>query len=168
MTSAPDCTGNRNHGSGEGADPAFRVLSVLRRVRSLRFDARSEAGTGWDGVGTGTVAVSEPAAGVVVFDEAGTWWPSAPGRPAVDVRNVFRWSVVDRVLRLEHLRFGVEHPVPLFDMARGADGVWREVSPHQCGDDCYAASLSVEGGRLVVAWSIVGPRKRESIRYTYW
>lgn len=144
------------------------VLTLLRRVRSLRFDAQSGAATGWDGVGTGAVAVSEPAAGVVVFTESGTWQPSAPGRPAVAFNNVFRWSVAGDALRLEHLRFGPEHPVLLFDMAPGADGVWREVSPHQCREDCYTASLGVEGGQLVVAWSIVGPRKQESIRYTYW
>jgi hypothetical protein len=81
---------------------------------------------------------------------------------------VFRWSAVGESLRLEHLRFGPEHPVLLFDMTPGADGVWREVSPHQCREDCYTSSLGVEGGRLAVAWLIAGPRKRESIRYTYW
>jgi hypothetical protein len=144
------------------------VLALLRRVRSLRFDARSEAATGWDGVGTGAVAVSEPAAGVVVFDEAGTWQPSIPGRAAIGFKNAFRWSAVGAALRLEHLRFGAEHPVLLFDMAPDAAGAWREVSPHRCREDCYTASLGVDGGQLVVAWSIVGPRKRESIRYTYW
>jgi len=144
------------------------VLTHLRQVRSLRFDARSAATTGWDGVGTGTVAVSEPAVGVVVFDEAGTWHPSVPGQAAVGFKNVFRWSVVGDALRLEHLRFGPEHPVLLFDMAPGADGVWREVSPHQCREDCYTASLGAEDEQLTVVWSIVGPHKRESIRYTYW
>jgi hypothetical protein len=144
------------------------VLSLLLRVRSLRFDARSDAATGWDGVGTGTVTVAEPATGIVVFDEAGTWQPSAAGRATVRFKNVFRWSAVGETLRLEHLRFGPEHPVLLFDMAPGEDGAWREVSHHQCREDCYTASLAVESGQLVVAWSIVGPRKRESIRYTYW
>lgn len=144
------------------------VLSFLRRVRSLRFDAHSGAATGWDGVGTGAVAMSEPATGVVVFDEAGSWQPSAAGQSAVGFKNVFRWSAIGEALRLEHLRFGVEHPVLLFDMAPSKDRVWREISPHRCGEDCYTASLGVESGQLVVAWSIVGPHKRESIRYNYW
>ena len=38
------------------------VLSFLQRVRSLQFDASSEAATGWDGVGTGVVTVLQPAA----------------------------------------------------------------------------------------------------------
>jgi hypothetical protein len=144
------------------------VWSLLRRVRSLLFDARSDTGSGWNGIGTGTVAVTEPAAGVVVFEEVGTWQPSAPDQPTIRFRNVFRWSVVGEVLRLEHLRFGPDSPVLLFDMAQVEGGEWREVSPHQCQEDCYTASLAVEAGQLVVAWSIQGPRKRESIRYTYW
>ena len=144
------------------------LWSVLQRVRALRFDARTEAATGWDGTGTGTVAVSEPAAGVVVFEEVGTWQPSISGRPAIGFNNVFRWTVIGEVLRLEHLRFGPDAPVLLFDLAPGEGGEWREVSPHQCREDCYTATLTVKGGQLAVAWSIIGPRKRESIRYAYW
>src|SRR4051812_27120617 len=119
------------------------VLSLLRRVRSLRFDARSEAATGWDGAGSGTVAVSEPVARVLVFEEAGTWQPSIPERSAIRFKNVFRWSVASEALRLEHLRFGPE--MLLFDMAPDEAGVWREVSRHQCGEDCYTASLAIDG-----------------------
>lgn len=141
------------------------VLSRLRQARSLRFDARSEAATGWNGTGNGTVAISEPAAGVVVFDETGIWQPADPDRPPTRFKNVFRWSAVGASLRLEHLRFGHAHPVQLFDMT---GGTWREIGAHLCREDRYTASLGIEDGRLVVAWSIVGPRKRESIRYVYW
>ncbi len=65
-------------------------------------------------------------------------------------------------------RFGPARPVLLFDMASDEGGGWREVRPHQCAEDCYRASLAVEDGQLVIAWSIHGPQKRESIRYTYW
>jgi len=39
------------------------VMSLLRRIQSLRFDARSKAATGWDEIGTGVVTVTEPSAG---------------------------------------------------------------------------------------------------------
>ena len=142
------------------------LLSLLRAVRALRFEARSEAATGWNGVGTGTVTVSEPSADIIVFEETGTWQP--PNGTEIGFRNVFRWTVVDEGLRLEHLRFGPDEPVFLFDMAPGTEGEWREIRPHQCRDDCYTASMKVEGGKLLVAWSVQGPRKRESIRYAYW
>jgi hypothetical protein len=143
------------------------VLTLLRRVRSLQFVAESEAATGWNGAGTGSVVVSEPAVGVVVFHETGSWQPNASGRPAIRFFNVFRWSAVGDVLRLEHLRAGPDSPVLLFDLAPAGNDEWREVRPHWCRDDCYAASLRVEGEQLTVAWTVVGPHKRESIRYAY-
>ena len=142
------------------------VWALLRDVRSLRFDARSEAATGWNGVGMGVVAVSEPGAGVVVFEESGVW--ESPGRAQVRFTNVFRWSIVGEALRLEHLRFGPDRPVFLFDMSPDEHGNWQEISPHQCRDDCYTASLRIAGPQLLVSWSIQGPRKQESIHYTYW
>lgn len=145
---------------------ATELLVLLGRIRSLRFEASSQAETGWDGIGTGTVVISEPDAATVVFEEAGTFQPAINDRPAVRFTNTFRWSVSGDVLRLEHLRFGPEHPVWLFDMAPTPDGSWQEVSPHHCREDCYVASLVVESDKLLVAWAIHGPRKRETIRYT--
>ncbi len=143
-----------------------KVWSLLQVVSALRFEAQSEAATGWNGIGTGTVMVSEPEPRVVVFDEAGTW--QSPGRAMIRFANVFRWSNTGASLRLEHLRFGAENPVFLFEMAPNADGEWHEVSPHLCREDCYTASLVVEGQQVLVAWSILGPQKQESIRYVYW
>jgi hypothetical protein len=143
------------------------LLSLLRRVRALRFDAHSDAATGWQGTGSGIVVVSAPADGIVVFEESGSWQPSASGRGPIGFKNAFRWSAVGEALRLEHLRFGRENPVLLFDMGPVAGGEWREISPHLCREDAYTASLIVTEEEILVAWSVIGPRKRESIRYTY-
>jgi hypothetical protein len=74
---------------------------------------------------------------------------------------------MSEAIRLEHLRFGPESPVLLFDLAPCGGGEWRNVSPHQCREDCYTATLAVNGERLMVRWSIQGPCKRESIGYIY-
>ena len=134
----------------------------------MRFEGHSEAKTGWDGVGTGTVMVAEPIVGVLTFEESGMWHPRAADTSPVEFKNVFRWSDINGVLRLEHLRFGVDHPVVLFDMVPDEYGVWRAQSPHQCGEDCYSASLMRGDENIVMAWSIMGPRKQEAIRYRYW
>lgn len=144
------------------------VLDRLRAVRHLRFESRSAAGTGWDGVGTGRVSVNEPEPGVLVFEERGHWQAAAPGREPTAFRNVFRWSALPSgALRLEHLRHGPDRPVYLFDMAPTAEGPWREIEAHQCAADRYAATLVCEGPLLRVGWTIAGPRKREAIHYTY-
>lgn len=137
----------------------------LQEVTAVSFEARSAAGTGWNGAGAGVVVATESSPGVLVFAESGWWQPL--GRGDIRFTNVFRWSRLEASVRLEHLRFGPDQPVFLFDLDPGEDGVWREVSPHVCGEDCYAGCLSVEGRQLHVHWTIRGPRKDESIRYVY-
>ncbi|XGA81315.1 DUF6314 family protein [Halomonas sp. CH40] len=146
------------------------VLSCLRRVRALHFNAQSQAGTGWEGVGKGEVKVSAAQENSLVFHESGNWQPnhkSAEHPSAFAFTNTFRWTAIGHQLRLEHLRFGVDKPVLLFDMAPDEAGQWREVDPHLCGQDVYAASLTIKGNQIRVAWSIQGPRKQESIVYSY-
>src|SRR5262245_32435189 len=99
-----------------GMDEVAELWPALRRVRSLSFVARSDRPTGWNGSGSGAVAVASPAESVLTFSESGTW-RSGNGRELA-FRNVYRWSQVGPALvRMEHLRFGAGHPVYLFDLA---------------------------------------------------
>ncbi len=134
-------------------------------MQSLSFVARSEAGTGWNGSGIGPVVVEAHGDGVLTFSESGIWRPEV-GRHT-RFRNVFRWSIIGDTLRLEHLRLGVACPVHLFDLAQTGEGPWRSASPHLCREDCYSAVLLVGEDHLVLRWLIDGPRKQETIEYTY-
>ena len=120
---------------------------------------------GWNGVGLGVVSVTEPSDGVLLFDEVGIWSP-VTGHEST-FTNVFRWSRLGEALRLEHIRYGPEQPVFLFELVPDNAGVWREVSPHICREDCYAATMTVAGTTLQVKWNVNGPRKQASIRYDY-
>lgn len=142
-----------------------QLWRLLGDVRCLAFVAASEAATGWNGCGVGTVVVSGAGDGGMTFHEAGTWRPDAGGE--IRFRNVYRWTVLGDRVRLEHLRFGADHPVYLFDLVPGDDGAWRSDSAHVCGEDCYSAGLWVEDGEVVLRWAIDGPRKRERIEYRY-
>jgi hypothetical protein len=137
----------------------------LSRVRSLSFVARSGKPNGWNGTGVGTVEVCQVKDGVLTFTESGIWRPEVG--PETRFRNVFRWTLSGDGLRLEHLRFGEDHPVYLFDLAPAGDREWRSVSPHLCSEDCYAATMVVHDDRIVLKWSIDGPRKLETIEYVY-
>lgn len=140
------------------------LWQLLRDVTQVSFEARSRAGTGWDGIGTGVVSVSEPSPGVSVFTESGDW--RSQGREA-RFDNVFRWTRLDTSIRLEHLRFGPDQPVFLFDLAQAEGEIWRAVSPHVCVADCYSGELRIEARAVRVDWSVRGPHKDEAIRYRY-
>lgn len=145
--------------------PLEQLWQRLGSVRALSFVARSERPDGWNGTGRGTVVVRRAGEGTLLFTESGVWRPEG-GR---DTRfgNVFRWTTVGERLRLEHLRFGEGHPVYLFDLAPSGGREWRSVSPHLCGEDCYAATALVLDDSIILRWSINGPRKQEEIEYTY-
>ncbi|MEM6782820.1 MAG: DUF6314 family protein [Bacteroidota bacterium] len=140
----------------------------IASVRSLHFDAKSTSATGWTGQGKGQVIVSRPSDDALGFEESGRWTP-ARGRPFV-FHNVYRWTKhtgpPPRV-QLEHLRFGIHHPVLLFDLAEETPTLWRSKAPHVCGDDRYTARLDIEPDHLRLTWIIKGPAKAEHIVYRY-
>lgn len=142
----------------------------LLGVRWVRFCARSAAAvrTGWEGVGRGAVTVESLAeGGALMFRERGQF-ESSPGRTST-FTNVYRWSrLAGEQLRLEHLRFGPDHPVFLFDLAQRSPTQWASVEPHLCQHDCYSAELTLGEGELLLHWRVRGPAKDESIEYAYW
>jgi len=104
------------------------VWSRIAAVRDLTFNASSGASTGWTGTGVGTVDVSQSAADALVYTESGTWTPN--GGKQLSFTNVYRWTLLPETLRLEHLRFGPENPVYLFDLAVIDDSRLGSVAPH--------------------------------------
>ena len=148
-------------------EPVVKLWNVLRRVRSLRFVAQSAFATGWHGVGTGSVVVAAPVDSVLTFTESGSWQP--PEGRSLRFSNIFRWSRINAgLIRLEHLRFGADHPVYLFDLVSKMNGAWTSVSPHVCEQDCYAAELRLREAGLGLRWMVTGPKKQECIEYSYW
>jgi len=147
-------------------EPAAVLWQSLCQVRSLRFTARSATQGGWNGIGSGGVAVEVMGTAVCTFTETGSWEPL--GGKSLRFSNVFRWSILGpEAVRLEHLRFGPDHPVYLFDMTPKGMAKWISSSPHVCREDCYAAELEIADRQLCLRWSIVGPKKEETIEYEY-
>ena len=142
----------------------------LLAVTQLRFEAHSRAGskTGWNGHGTGVVRVETVDYATILFHESGSWRQEFGQEIAF--RNVFRWSVDDEcdVIRLEHLRFGPDRPVHLLDLAAVGEGVLEAVEPHVCGPDNYSGRIECGPESVKLNWTVIGPKKNESIAYTYW
>lgn len=146
--------------------PLTLLWHRLGHVQTLEFLARSSGQTGWDGQGIGTVTVQADREDVWIYYESGTWQPTLGGAD-LRFRNTYRWTRLTDRVRLEHLRFGPENPVLLFDLVPENEGVWKSASGHLCQEDCYTASLLLADDHLLLCWAIVGPRKNESIEYRY-
>jgi len=145
---------------------ATELWFCLERVRFLKFVACGRDNTGWNGNGSGTVAVTAPSETVLTFTESGRWQPL--GGQQTRFSNVYRWSLLGpESIRLEHLRFGADRPVFLFDLAPRSDGNWASIKPHVCREDCYSAELRLLDWGLGLSWAVTGPRKQERIDYEY-
>ncbi|RYX84771.1 hypothetical protein EON83_09060 [bacterium] len=146
-------------------NPFDELWPRLLTVRTLNFESQSRTGSGWNGVGTGEVEVSDPQEGVLIWKESGRWRQN--GGREIRFTNTFRWTQCAEQITLEHLRFGEKQPVFLFQLAPLSPYEWRDVEPHLCRQDNYSASLFVEGERLMLSWTVFGPTKDESINYIY-
>src|SRR5947209_8377991 len=146
-----------------------KAWTRLFSVRELTFEARSRAdpNTGLNGSGKGVVRVEKVEPGVILFHERGAWTPEE-GRQST-FTNVFRWTADPdgHFIRLEHLRFGQDHPVYLFDLVAVDEGVLESSEPHVCQEDLYAARLEFDEQAVHLRWTINGPKKAETISYTY-
>jgi len=100
----------------------------LGAIGAMAFTASSSASTGWTGSGTGTVRVARPSHSILVFTESGTWSPGGGG--PLNFTNVYRWTLLGDSLRLEHLRFGPEDPVYLFDLEMFDPMRMKSIDPH--------------------------------------
>lgn len=145
------------------------VWQRLARVRSLEFRAHSTdtTATGWQGVGQGTVEVQAPSEETLVYREQGRW-KSAAGA-SLAFTNSYRWTrhPSSGLLSLEHLRFGDERPVSLFELAAASEGEWRSTAAHVCSEDCYSALMKFGDGSVHLEWNVSGPNKFEVISYLY-
>ena len=141
----------------------------LLSVREVVFEARSRAAsnTGWNGFGEGLVRVEKLDPVMILFHERGAWTPQE-GRPT-NFTNVFRWTADPNGLfiRLEHLRFGQDYPVYLFDLVAVDECVLASSEPHVCREDLYAARMEFDDQTVHLRWTINGPKKAETISYTY-
>lgn len=147
-------------------DPAAQLLRLLRRVRTLEFVARSGRTDGWNGRGHGTVTVALNEGGVI-FHESGEW--TGPAGKVTRFQNTYRWTAIDpAIVRLEHLRRGARHAVPLLDLSpvSATPAEWRS-APHLCAEDAYAGTLQIHPHGLQLAWTVRGPHKDESLATRY-
>ncbi len=130
----------------------WRMLATVGRFHTVASDrlARTRASM------TGTVRV-EHADGALHFFERGR--NSATGHAT---HNALRWSLENGVLTLAHLRRGPSTPTRLFS----TDGQGAPAA-HVCGEDTYAALLSLGPYTIGLRWTARGPGKDAHIDTRY-
>ncbi len=140
----------------------------LRAVRTLQFSAKSSSQTsGWNATGNGTVIVGMVDNSTITFTESGKW-RSDSGKE-LEFNNVYRWTLAEDagIIRLEHLRFGRNQPVYLFDLAPTDNITFQSVSPHCCGADLYTAIMEFKDEAIYLRWNVKGPKEDEQICCIY-
>lgn len=140
------------------------LWALLLRVKTLKLVASSLQPV-WSGDAEGRVDLSELNQDVLIFSEAGEW--NFPEKPRIKFFNVYRWRRRGEILELSHLRNGMHSPVHLLDFKKAGDTQWRSGKPHVCGEDLYAAVLSVEENSIRLKWTIEGPAKRQTVECLY-
>ena len=137
----------------------------LINIRSVQFQSRSDAQTGWNGSACGTVTVMIDHNNSFRFIEKGIW--TSNQGISTSFSNVYRWSIDHKLIHLEHLRYGEHNPVYLFDLNRIDKFEWQSVSPHVCKKDIYSCLLVLKPEMIQMNWKIKGPKKNEMIFYDY-
>lgn len=146
------------------------IWQRLQAVNHLQFEShsRADANTGWNGHGSGVVRIEFADSASILFHESGSW--TQDSGPEIAFQNVFRWTInaESNFIRLEHLRFGPNRPVHLLDLALVGEGPLEAAEPHVCGPDNYDGRLQCGPESMQLHWTVTGPKKYESIAYTYW
>lgn len=156
----------------EGSQSSYllnRVWKLLAFTTNLSFKALSQGpyNSGWNGEGRGVVSVKSQNDHALIFEESGSWISQQQQEYAF--KNLFRWTrdPFKQIITLEHLRFGVDRPVFLFQLAPTSENVLESISSYICGEDSYLGRLSCLEDHVALKWKIMGPKKNEEIHYIY-
>ncbi len=143
-------------------------------VQYFEFKASTQLGkNGWEGVGNGNVRIEKIDENTIIFYENGKFLSNIQNaqneKPTKEIKcsNVYRWIFEEESIKLEHLRFGTENPVYLFDLIHFQDNKMISKCGHVCDKDLYNAELFLFDDKILLHWRIFGEEKNEIIEYVY-
>lgn len=141
----------------------------LITIQTLSFSAKSKSPsiTAWNGLGKGHVDIKLPDNHILIYQERGSW--ISQREKTVEFTNTFRWTLNEQAGRisLEHLRFGPQNAVYLFDLSPVDKYVLESVDAHVCNEDTYFGRARYDGHFIQLHWRVIGPQKNEEIDYLY-
>jgi len=147
----------------------FLFWNRLSQVKHLMFNAKtkSKEENGWNGRGKGEVTVVKEGDNVLIFNEKGSW--IGKDHKEIDFKNAFRWTFerTQGIISLEHLRYGLSHPVFLFHLIPSTQHSLSSLDSHFCEADTYFGQLFINQQSLRLNWRVIGPKKNEEMDYYY-
>ncbi len=146
----------------------MNLFSSLQQVKSFKFNASAgkNSATNWNGIGQGKVA-TKIENNKIFFKEEGSFSLENITKPT-NIFNEYIWTrLSEDKLKLSHARFGCKNTVTLFYLINLSDTVWQSEEDHVCVEDLYSAKLEITRNSIKLKWNIVGPKKDETIEYSY-
>jgi Family of unknown function (DUF6314) len=141
----------------------------LLNIQTMCFSAKSKTLglSGWNGIGKGSVDIKRIDDTIITFHERGTW--ISEENKKLDFSNVFKWSLnaTQGVISLEHLRFGPQNPVFLFELVPVDANRLESLDSHVCVNDTYFGQVRCDKHFIQFHWRVIGPKKNEEIDYLY-
>lgn len=92
----------------------------------------------------------------ITWNESGRWL-SGPLAGSHFTNATFWRRDPDGGLLLGHLRRGSAHPTSLVTLVEAGSSHWVSRAPHACGEDSYAASLTLSANDLWLTWRVESP-----------
>ena len=134
-----------------------RILQV--KQMTIRMQTEDEA--------IGEVKVKEEKPGILSFTEQGRWVKGE--QQNITFRNSLRWTFLfeDGLVRLEHLRYGPNHPVFLSHLVPTSSRHLQSIDPHLCQEDCYFGRVEFHRQGIYLTWRILSKYKNETLYYVY-
>lgn len=144
----------------------LELFGLLKKMTQVDLKVKGGEDRGFKEA-KGEVAVADDLKATLIFYEEGYW---IGPHSQIRFSNVFRWhlNLLEGLLSLEHLRFGVENPVFLFHLVPKGLSTFESIHPHLCGEDTYFGHLYMGKKSIHLNWRILGPKKNEEIEYTYY
>jgi hypothetical protein len=137
----------------------------LNKVEHLSFSAKSRQNNERDFKrGKADVQTSLSGPSGLIFNERGHWIQDQAA-----FSNSFRWTLDlnASLITLEHLRYGLEHPVFLFHLTHTQPYILESVDAHLCGEDTYLGNIIWDHAKIEFHWRIIGTYKNDHLIYRY-
>jgi predicted transcriptional regulator len=140
----------------------------LCRVKHLRLTTKSKTGDEKiTQTGVAEVIAKKESSQQIIFQEKGIWIQDS--LPSSSFSNQFRWTLHpdDKLISLEHLRYGQNMPVFLFHLSCTGPNTLESIEAHLCGQDTYLGHIIWDDKKIHFHWRVIGQNKNDELHYEY-